>query len=116
MSGPRDESPYAPPKVPPREPQGDEARARGPLARALFAATFVAGIFAAGSLVYGMVKFSDGPIRATPSGYTNKSGAPRTREDYELYETWQRAVWISFGVTFLVGFSAAAADSRRKGR
>ncbi|HYP26016.1 MAG TPA: hypothetical protein VE262_04790 [Blastocatellia bacterium] len=94
----------------------EEARRRGPMAKALFAACFLAGVLAALTCIYGVATFRDAPIRQTGSGYAGKHGAPHTREHYEKFKLWEKCMAVTFGLTFLTGFGAVAADrtTRRK--
>jgi hypothetical protein len=94
----------------------EEAKARGPLSRALNAAALGAGVLAAVVFVYGAINFSDAPIRQTPHGYAAKSGAPRTREDFERFKVWEKSVLATFGLTFLLGFGAATSEKRLRRR
>lgn len=86
------------------------ARRKGPLAKALLVACFVAGLLAAATLIYGFIRFPDGPIRETASRYVGKHGEPHTREDYEQYKLWVKLVIASFGLVFLTGFGAVATE------
>lgn len=91
------------------------ARRRGPVAKALLVVCLLAALFAAATLVYGVIKFPDAPIREAGSNYVGKRGAPRTREDYERFKLWEKLIFASFGLAFLTGFGAVAAEklSRR---
>ncbi|MFP5264848.1 MAG: hypothetical protein ACLGJB_23410 [Blastocatellia bacterium] len=87
-----------------------DARRKGPLAKALLAACLVAGLIAAATFIYGFIGFPDAPIRETARGYVGKHGEPHTREDYEQYKLWLKLVVASFGLVFLTGFGAVAAE------
>jgi hypothetical protein len=93
-----------------------EAQRRGPVARRMYGVCGAAGILAAVTLFYGFLRFPDAPIRETRSGYVSKTGAPHTRQQYEQFRTWEKAVVTTFALTFVIGFAAAAAESmeRRK--
>jgi hypothetical protein len=84
------------------------------LAKALLVACLVAVLTAAVTLVYGFISFPDGPIRGTTAGYVGKHGEPHTREDYERYKLWEKLVGASFGLSFLTGFGAVAAERKDK--
>lgn len=96
----------------------EAARRRGPVTKALFAACFIAVALAVVTLVYGFITFPDAPIRESARGYVGKHGAPHTREHYERFKLWEKSLFVSFGLAFLTGFSAAAAEklgSKKKG-
>lgn len=92
----------------------EAARRRGPMAKALIVACFVAGVVAAVTLAYGFITFPDAPLREVTNGYVGKHGAPRTREDYEIYKLWQTLVVASFGLAFLAGLGAVVAEKMSK--
>ena len=95
----------------------EAARGRGPLARALRALTAAACLAAVVVGVYGVYKFPDAPIRQTAGGYAGKRGKPRTREDFEAFVLWERAMFVTFPVAFVSGFAFALADGAgRRGR
>lgn len=94
------------------------AQHRGPATKALFAACFIAVALAVVTLVYGFITFPDAPIRESANGYVGKHGAPHTREHYERFMLWEKSLLASFGLAFVTGFSAVAAEklgSRKKG-
>lgn len=96
----------------------EAARRRGPVTKALFAACFIAVALAVVMLVYGFITFPDAPIRESANGYVGKQGAPHTREHYERFKLWEKAMLASFGLAFVAGFGAVAAEklgSRKKG-
>lgn len=76
----------------------------------LLVVCFITGVFAAITFVYGFIKFPDAPIRETIKGYAGKTGVPHTREDYEQFLLWEKVMFISFGLTFLLGFGAVATE------
>ena len=97
----------------------EAARHRGPVAKTLLAVCVLSGLLATVTLVYGIIKFPDGPIRKTANGFVGKQGAPHTPEDYEQYKLWEKLVFASFGLTFLTGFGAVAAEkisNRERGK
>ncbi len=91
------------------------ARHRGPVVKALLVVCILAALVAAATLIYGVIQFPDAPIRQTGSSYVGKHGAPRTREDYERFKLWEKLMFSGFGLAFLTGFGAVAAEklSRR---
>jgi hypothetical protein len=86
------------------------ARRRGPVGKALLVVCFLSALIAAATLVYGIIAFPDAPIRQTGSGYIGKQGAPHTREDYERFKLWEKLILSGFGLAFLTGFCAVAAE------
>jgi hypothetical protein len=86
------------------------ARRRGPVAEALLAACFIAVALAVVTLVYGFITFPDAPIRESANGYAGKHGAPHAREHYERFKLWEKAMLASFGLAFVTGFGAVAAE------
>ena len=92
-----------------------EARRRGPMAKTLLVVCILAALFAAATLIYGVIAFPDAPIREAGSSYVGKHGAPHTREEYERFNLWEILIFSSFGLAFLTGFGAVAAEklSRR---
>jgi hypothetical protein len=94
----------------------EDARHRSPLVKALLALALISCFFAIGTGIYGVYNFPDAPLRQKGEVYTGKRGQPRTREDFERFTLWQKALFISFGSTFLLAFSFAALDAREKRR
>jgi hypothetical protein len=96
----------------------EAAQRMGPVAKALFATCIITVMLAAVTLVYGLVKFPDAPIRETSQGYSGKQGAPHTREDYERFKLWEKLLIASFAAAFLTGFGAAGVEkaSQRRAR
>jgi hypothetical protein len=91
-------------------------RPRGPAVRTLLALTVAAGLLAVATMVYGVYHFPDAPIRRTEGGYSGKGGKPRTREDFESFVLWEKAMFIVFPSVFLLGFAFGIADSMRRRR
>lgn len=81
--------------------------------RITLAATLLSGALAVGSMVYGIYYFPDAPLRESATGYENKSGKPRTRQEYQAFVVWQRVLVSAFVATFAYGFTFAALDARR---
>ena len=79
----------------------------GPVSRVLLGLAIVALLAAGITTIYGIWNHVDAPIRPTANGYANKAGQPRTREDYESYVAWSRAMFITYptaiGLFFLFG-------------
>jgi hypothetical protein len=71
---------------------------------------------AALTLAYGIFKFPDAPIRQTATGVVGKTGLPHTREDYELFELWERSVLVVVPLAFAVCAAAVIAEKRNKKR
>jgi hypothetical protein len=94
------------------EAERAEAASRGPATRLLLLLTLVAAVSAGVTTFYGISNFMDAPIRATGSGYASKSGAARTRQDYDRYLTWSRTMWGTYAATFLFGSAFVWADDR----
>ena len=94
----------------------EEARARGPLTRALLALTIAAALLAVATMVYGIYHFPDAPIRPTAGGYVGKGGKPHTREDFEAFVLWGKAMFIVFPAVFVLGFAFGVTEpvQRRK--
>jgi hypothetical protein len=136
------ESPYYPPEpaAPPRsaEPEtlgklvGDlmtrareqaeaeraEAATRGPVTKFFLLLLMLAVLAAGATTVYGIVSFPDAPIRPSGGGYTSKTGAARTRQDYENYLAWSYAMWSTYPAAFLLAavFTwSSDRDRRRRG-
>lgn len=80
------------------------------ITKMLLVVCFITGVFAAITFIYGFVKFPDAPIRETITGYAGKTGVPHTREDYEQFLLWEKVTFISFGLTFLLGFGVVATE------
>jgi hypothetical protein len=91
-------------------------RARGPLAKALLATSLFIGVLAAGVLFYGVIRFPDAPIRQVGTGYVSKAGKPRTRQEFEQFKLWEKALVGTFGFVFLVCVSTACADKLKRSR
>ena len=89
-----------------------EAASRGPVARLLLSMALLAFVSAGVTTVYGIYNFLDAPIRPAGGGYASKTGAPRTREAYERYRAWTRAMWTTYPATFLLASAFMWADDR----
>ncbi|HEU4596001.1 MAG TPA: hypothetical protein VFS10_12740 [Pyrinomonadaceae bacterium] len=97
--------------------EGEAARGRGPVSRALLWLTLAACLVAGATLVYGIYYFPDAPLRQTAGGYAGKQGNPRTREDFEAFVRWERTLFIAFPTAFvLAGAHALANGARRRKR
>lgn len=92
----------------------EAARQRGPVARILLVLAFFAGFLAISTMVYGMIKYPDAPLRQTVDGYSGKNGTPRTREDYESFLLWQRTMLTVFPSVFVLGIGFVIADARHR--
>lgn len=67
-------------------------------------------VIAALILAFGAFKWPDGPIRWTEDGLVGKTGLPHTVEDYEMFTLWERWLFISFPLAFVVSFAAVIID------
>ena len=65
-------------------------------------------------MAFGIFKFPDAPIRESAGGYVGKTGKAHTREDYELFNLWLKALFISFPVAFVMNSIAVIANRKRK--
>lgn len=68
----------------------------------------LAALLAAGvTTIYGIWNHWDAPIREAAGGYVSKAGETRTREQYESYVAWSRAMFITYpaaiGLFFIFG-------------
>ena len=98
------------------EVEKEAARNRSPLVKILLALTITACLAAAITFFYGFYAFLDAPIRPAGAGFINKQGQPRTKEDYENFKLWEKALFVSFGATVFFGIAFGIADSREKRR
>ncbi len=78
--------------------------------------TLASTLFAAGAFGYGIYNFPDAPIKQKGEVYTSKHGQPRTNEDYERFTLREKAVWDSFGSTFILAFVFTALEASEKRR
>ena len=95
-----------------RKSKGDTQA--GPLAKVLFTCCVCGALVAIGSMVYGIIKYPEAPIRQTASGYVTKHGTPKTQQDYESFIVWETVLFASIGSSFLTGFAGAAAEKLRR--
>ena len=140
MSDGGNDGPYRPPAEPPARREGifGEARGlfdqrvgeaqrldaeqrastppRGPIGKALAGAAIIAGVIAAGTLLYGAYNFLDAPLRQTPAGFVNKAGQPTSHERYEAFKLWEKGVVVTFVIAFAAAFATAAEEKIRKRR
>ena len=93
-----------------------DARGRRPFVKILRALTITACLAAAITLFYGFYAFLDAPIRPASTGFVNKQGQPRTKEDFEKFKLWEKALFVSFGSAFALGIVFGIMDSREKRR
>ncbi|MGI9056331.1 MAG: hypothetical protein ACR2F2_11080 [Pyrinomonadaceae bacterium] len=98
------------------EAEHETERARSPLVKTLGWLCLLSALIAAGVGVYGIYNLPYAPIREGGGVYYGSYDTPSNREDYEKYQIWSKAFFISFGVTFALGFSFAALDSRERRR
>jgi hypothetical protein len=89
------------------ESERKEAGERGPFARLLLTLTIAACLLAAVTGIYGAYNFPDAPFKQTGAGYAGKTGKPHTREEFEAFILWQRAMFIVFPAAFVLGFACA---------
>ena len=98
------------------EIERQDARSRSPFVKILLALTITACLAAAITFFYGFYAFLDAPIRPTSTGFVNKQGEPRTKEDFEKFKLWEKALFVSFGSAFALGIVFGIMDSREKRR
>ena len=98
------------------EVEKEAARNRSPLVKILLALTITACLAAAITFFYGFYAFWDAPIRPAGAGFVNKQGQPRTKEDYENFKLWEKALLFSVGSAFALAIAFGIADSREKRR
>lgn len=76
---------------------GQRGRAPVPTAvRLLTLLPFVLILALAGTLLYGVVRYPDAPLRPAGNGYVGKGGRPHTEEEYEDFTRWESATLIAF--------------------
>lgn len=91
-------------------------RRRRPLVKTLGWLCLLSGLFAVGTGIYGYYNLPYAPIREVNGKYYAKYDRPATGEDYAKYQIWSKALFISFGATFALGFTFAALDARERKR
>ena len=91
-----------------------EAASRGPMTKLLLLLTLVAFFSAGSTTIYGIYNFPDAPIRLRGGAYVGKGDTTRTRQDYENFLSWSRAMWVTYPATFLIGSAFVWADSRSR--
>ena len=91
-------------------------KARGPFARLLLGLTLAACLLTAATMCYGIYNFPDAPLRQTAGGYAGKHGGARTREDYERFVAWEKAMLVAFPAVFVLAFAFALADAGRRAK
>ncbi|MGH9901377.1 MAG: hypothetical protein ACRD68_06075 [Pyrinomonadaceae bacterium] len=84
--------------------------------RVLLTLTVAACLLAAATGIYGVYHFPDAPLRPTEGGYVGKGGRPRTREDFEGFLLWKKAMLIVFPAAFALGFACGITDTVRRRR
>jgi hypothetical protein len=93
-----------------------EIRPRDRATRIFLALTIGACLVAAATGIYGAYNFPDAPIRQVEGGYVGKGGKPHTPEDFKAFILWEKAMFITFPLAFVLGFAFAITDSRRRRR
>ena len=96
------------------EVETESAQNRSPLVKIILALTITACLAAAITFFYGFYAFWDAPIRPAGAGFVNKQGQPRTKEVYENYKLWEKALFVSFGSALALGIVFGIFDSREK--
>lgn len=91
-----------------------EARKRSAPVKILRALALTSSLAAVIALVYGFYNFADAPLRETNGVYTGKQGQPRTREDYNRFKLWEKALWTTGGAAFVFCSAFAVTDWREK--
>jgi hypothetical protein len=54
--------------------------------------------------VYGMIFFSDGPIRPCETGFCGKGGTVRTAADYHDFMVWEHTMLVTWGIGLPIHF------------
>src|SRR5436190_18395455 len=67
-------------------------------------------------MVYGIVRYPYAPIRYHDGGYFDKTGGAFPAEKFAAYEIWERALYISFGVTAISMLVVWFITPRREGK
>ena len=98
------------------ETEREAERRRSPFVKTLGWLCLFSAIVAAGVGAYGIYNLPYAPIRERGGAYYGRFNTPSNREDYEKYQIWSKAFFISFGAAFTLGFSFAALDSRERKR
>lgn len=98
------------------EIEREDRRRRSLFVNSLLVLTLISVLAAVPVGTYGIYNFPDAPIRQKGEIFTGRRGKPHTRESYERFVIWQKALFISFGSTLLFGFAFGIADSREKRR
>ena len=98
----------------PSEREREEARSRGMFTRLLLLITIVACVLAAATMLYGIYNFPDAPIRQANGGYVGKGGKPHTRDDFDAFILWGKAMLVVVPSVFVFGFAFVVADSRQR--
>ena len=93
-----------------------EARNRSSFVKILRALALISVLAAIFALGYGFYNFPDAPIRQKNGAYAGKQGQPRTREDFERFNLWEKILITSGGAAVLFCFAFAVADVREKRR
>ena len=89
---------------------------RSPFVKMLGWLCLMSALIAAGVGAYGIYNLPYAPIRERGGAYYGRYDTPSTKADYEKHQIWSKAFFISFGVTFTLGFSFVALDSRERKR
>ena len=98
------------------EVEREAERRRSPLVKTLGWLCLFSAIAAAGVGAYGIYNLPYAPIRERGGAYYGRYDTPSTRENYEKYQIWSKAFFISFGAAFTLGFAFAALDLRERKR
>ena len=99
-----------------RRAETDQAHAstRGLFTKLILALTLISALCAIATGIYGVYNFPDAPLRPSGNGYVGKRGSPHTQAEYEAFQTWKRALLITFPTTFILGFAFAIADRKKQ--
>lgn len=98
------------------EIEQEDRRHRSLFVKTLLALTLISVCAAAFVGGYGIYYFPDAPVRQKGDAYVGRRGKIHTRESYERFVIWQKALFASFGSTFFFAFAFGIMDSREKRR
>jgi hypothetical protein len=54
--------------------------------------------------VYGVIRFSDGPISEYQGGYRSTRGVSHTAAEYRDYKSWEKILFIVWPPSLAIGF------------
>src|SRR5262245_8160281 len=74
------------------------AEGRGPMWKWLAAIQIAVFAILATVFVYGMMFYTDAPIRPCGTGFCGKGGIPHTAADYHDFMAWEHTLLITWGI------------------